>query len=448
MASIAPTNTNVHAAQVPAVAAAVSLETDDDVDMPQLVERDKDPDDEDEPEPPVKKPKYNFSKGKKSVGRRRKGKNRRHSKNNYTKAKAAAAVAVAATTTPRVTQVDTTTTETPTPNNTIDLTADIDPNIVTPKITHKDRRLMIHLHYKQLSYPPPEEWDGQGGTVSEIAKKVYKADEKVNRKKIKFVISNSWNAFINDDHDYDPTSRKGRDPLGVKIKDGSVEQNLISEWLEDGLGCRGAHKMLEGWLAENGRSGETIGLSAVRSAVKRMTKIEYKAGKRPSGSSDPNSAWAIANRRFTAQILLRAGKLKEEDLGDDLKVMVDGQLVLPECLQMQHLTKIDFDKVGWWDEVHKKAVTGMVNMTGTVTQFPRNEQGKYDPNGKYKDEVFHTTVKFEKEMRKSFGVATVNGKGVRMHPFDYTSKKILTMTVFKSDALRKPISRCRLEMAR
>ena len=66
------------------------------------------------------------------------------------------------------------------------------------------------------------------------------------------------------------------------------------------------------------------------------------------------------------------------------------------------------------------------------TQFPRDEFGNYDPeNGTYRDQKTLLNVKYEKEMRGCFGVAIRVGEdgcehGVRMMPFNYTEKKIIT----------------------
>eukprot|EP00984_Skeletonema_dohrnii_P020196 scaffold9773_cov131-Skeletonema_dohrnii-CCMP3373.AAC.1 len=381
-----------------------------------------------------------------SIGRRKKHQNEIHSKKNYEKKKAAAAAAAAAATPDAqdddvsrdnanmerrarniVSPADSMTTtnnnnHTPATNNNGDGGRWVD----RPSHTCGEVRQLIHLHFKLvLNYPPPEEWHGTDGAVSQIVKSLQSNNFFPNRRTIKFVISNSWAAHIAGD-DYDPKQRKGRAPVGVKIKDGSNEQKVLADYIEEGMGTRGAHRELTNWFIAKGR--QPPGLSSVRSAVKRMTKIMYRAGKRPQGSTDPKSPWAIACHRFTAQILLRAGKIKEEDLPDEFKEEVDGQQVLPECFQKDKLTPIDFEKVGWWDEVHRKAHLGMVNMNGMVTQFPRNEKGEYDPDGTYKKEVFEMGVKFSKEMRKSFGVAKVDGKGVRMNPFDYTEKTILTIT--------------------
>ncbi len=68
----------------------------------------------------------------------------------------------------------------------------------------------------------------------------------------------------------------------------------------------------------------------------------------------------------------------------------------------------------------------------TQTQFPLDEFGKYNPD----DDTYHKqkmllNVKYKKEMHVCFGVAIrVNEdgceQGVRMTPFNYTEKKILS----------------------
>ena len=68
----------------------------------------------------------------------------------------------------------------------------------------------------------------------------------------------------------------------------------------------------------------------------------------------------------------------------------------------------------------------------TQTQFPRDEFGKYDPDdGTYRDQKTLLNVKYEKEMQGCFGVAIKVDEdgceyGVRITPFNYTEKKILS----------------------
>ncbi len=65
-------------------------------------------------------------------------------------------------------------------------------------------------------------------------------------------------------------------------------------------------------------------------------------------------------------------------------------------------------------------------------RFPQDEDGNYDPsNGTYLEEKTLLNVKFQKKMRADFGVEMKLDErrcehGVRLMPFDYTEKKVIS----------------------
>ena len=83
--------------------------------------------------------------------------------------------------------------------------------------------------------------------------------------------------------------------------------------------------------------------------------------------------------------------------------------------------------------MHKKChISNFSDGKKTQTQFPRDEQGMYDPDGEYREEgLVYLNVKFPKEARLCLGVALKIGEdgephGHRLEAFDYTEMTIIT----------------------
>ena len=64
-------------------------------------------------------------------------------------------------------------------------------------------------------------------------------------------------------------------------------------------------------------------------------------------------------------------------------------------------------------------------MQSTNTQFPRDANGNYDPNGTYALLAQLCTHKYKKQVRKCYGVCIRDGVGVRAAPFDYSDKLLV-----------------------
>ena len=338
------------------------------------------------------------------------------------------------TTTPAATTATTTTTITPEVNNNNKKASNkqvTNDDIVTK---HGDKRRMIYdIYMHGLRAPPPDQWEtknGVSGTVTEI-KEVFKNFEHltISRRMIRSVISEAYNAHSRG-VDYNPELRKTSSsvPDNCKIKPGTDLEMKVADFIEAGLSIIETAKRLNQYILDTRgsiTSATKVGKSAVASCIKRMTKLVYSASTRPQGSSDVDAVWSIARRRWAAQILLRLGVIEEDD--DRLNEFRENG-VLPKCFQKQHLTPLDWKRVGFFDEVHRKALLGFINKD-RVVQFPRDKDGKYDPDGEFDGEKFITSVKFAKEMRMMFGVATnEDDEGVRLQPFDYTEKNIETIT--------------------
>lgn len=85
--------------------------------------------------------------------------------------------------------------------------------------------------------------------------------------------------------------------------------------------------------------------------------------------------------------------------------------------------------------MHKKShISNFSDGKKTQTQFPRDENGMYDPNGEYREDgLVYLQVKFPKEARLCLGVALKEGDeedqqrhGHRLEAFDYTEMTVIT----------------------
>ena len=110
---------------------------------------------------------------------------------------------------------------------------------------------------------------------------------------------------------------------------------------------------------------------------------------------------------------------------------------IPEYYNKDKLTMLSEYQQADWDEAHRQCTPG--EGLGDLKRkhrfvFKRNAQGKVDANGTTtQHRLSRTNVKYNKEMRKAFGVAMVkkvnsNGEeevhGVRCRDFDYTEKGV------------------------
>ena len=218
-------------------------------------------------------------------------------------------------------------------------------------------------------------------------------------------------------------------PGKTAIEKGSKEEQLVADYRERGLSLYETMILINKWCRKNGR--ELVTRSAVYSCEKRLDPKRSKTGKRPQGSLDENSKWAQCRFRWVAQLLIRLGHVDKVDLNEFLD---EETKELPDCFDADMMEKISLAAIAWWDEVHKDCFIGDFREgSSTQLRFKRNEKGELDEeNGEYREETLELQVKYAKQVRFSFGVALreEDGKevGVRLKPFNYTGRNILTKT--------------------
>ena len=201
-------------------------------------------------------------------------------------------------------------------------------------------------------------------------------------KKVLQCYNNCLKLGIDFDGEWKYFNGRGRD---YKISTDSKEAAIIADALEAGNSIEMTVALLNDYRAEHHL--ELLGYSAVYSCYKRMKPKVVTFKKRQQGSSDPTSGWAIARRMIFSQVLLRQGEIKEDDhLLDQYRDAITGEL--PPYFQMKNLTPIDRNRLGYWDEAHRKCRVGASGSRDNRNEyiiFTRTETNKFSMQGSFND---------------------------------------------------------------
>ncbi len=211
--------------------------------------------------------------------------------------------------------------------------ADSKTDVEGPTLSIVDQRNFVSLYYFHLGAPPPEEWNGEGGTVSKIVRALsYGKDQ---HRRVKEVITD-YHFTILVGGKYNP-QRKSRTNHTTAIEDGSHVQQLVCNYIESGVSLTEAQLLINIWCIKHGEC--TVTRSAVFSCVQRLKKKVSLIKKHPQGHTDPKSDWARCRFRFAAQMLLRFG----EDLSET-------SIFLTNFLTRRaiyHLASIQISSLSW-----------------------------------------------------------------------------------------------------
>lgn len=210
-------------------------------------------------------------------------------------------------------------------------------------LNQQEERLLISLHFRRLGSPPPNKWEGRGGTVSAIASAINFTQ--TQRERIKQVITSTYESLTSGEQ-YDP-SRAPRDPnISAKIKDGSYLQGNIADYIESGLSFSQCTDFINQMLIAKGEVF-TVTKSAVYSCAMRMKARVSKIMKRPQGSTDLESAWAKCRYRFVTQLLLRF------ELDIDITPFLNEDGSIPDCFNKEKLLTLypalHICAIAFWD---------------------------------------------------------------------------------------------------
>jgi hypothetical protein len=166
--------------------------------------------------------------------------------------------------------------------------------------------------------------------------------------------------------------------------------------------------------------------------MKRLKPVVRKVKKQAQGSNNPTSKWAQARVNFNRQVLIRFGKLPEEELE---KIRQKNGGILPPWFDPDMMQSLTPQQVAWWDEMHRKCVIGGQRAGAThYIRFLRTTEGKLDLEaGEYdSSEVSWVNVRYEKEVRLCLGCrireeADRTTVGVCAKPFCYSGKLLVSL---------------------
>jgi hypothetical protein len=210
----------------------------------------------------------------------------------------------------------------------------------------------------------------------------------------------------------------------------SIEAQIVADCLESGFSLS-----LTQWMANQHRKEteeDSLTQSPIRHLMKRLKPSIRKVKKQAQGSTDPTSKWARARLGFNTQILIRSGKLPEEEFE---KIRQKNGGTLPAWFDPEKMKPLKPQQIAWWDETHRKCIIGGQRAGAThYVRFPRTPEGKLDLEaGKYDDsEVAWVNVKYEKEVRLCLGCgiyekADGTTVGVCAKPFCYSGKLLVSL---------------------
>ena len=91
---------------------------------------------------------------------------------------------------------------------------------------------------------------------------------------------------------------KGRPPV---IEEGSLEEHLIADWMEDNMGFRNTTILINNYRVEEGKI--PVSRSAVMNAFDRMDPKINTIKKVCQGDTN-NQAWVLARKRQKKQLLI------------------------------------------------------------------------------------------------------------------------------------------------
>ena len=106
---------------------------------------------------------------------------------------------------------------------------------------------------------------------------------------------------------------KGRPSV---IEQGSHEEQLIADWMEENMGFRTTTILINHYRVEEGKI--PVSRSAVMNAFDRMDPKINTIMKVCQGDTN-NEAWALARKRQTKQLLIMQGVIKKSKFTEDLK---------------------------------------------------------------------------------------------------------------------------------
>ena len=221
----------------------------------------------------------------------------------------------------------------------------------TWKTDAEKERLQIALMYSRtLNSPPPEEWAGKDGTVRQIMVKLELGESK--RFTVKRVIKQTYE-MQEEGLDYDGKVREGRGRESI-IAVGSKWEKMIADHKESGLSFEETTQAVND--VRHKENSPLFRVGAIKGVIARLPKRIVNLTRKAQGSYDESSDWAKARLGFSLQVLVRARKITPQQVKDILGLEESDPL--PDKFNINKLTKIHPEAIGWFDEVHRNCFVG------------------------------------------------------------------------------------------
>jgi hypothetical protein len=257
-------------------------------------------------------------------------------------------------------------------------------------------------------WPDPDLWAGKCGTVWTICRSLtipVKQSDSVVR------VLNRAIVMDEDGAEYDGSRMPaGRPPLIVKV--GSAEEMTIAKLSRAGVGDGLGTNMLY-------QEGVKMSEDTYYRAKCRAGGLCEKAGSKKSGKVDPGCTWAKA-RLAQCEMLNRMLSGKDMKKGE-WRIYADGIFFFDQRHQKCQLGGTCGMKHLWRYPINPETGDLLAESEGGVMQEPRSA----------------TTVKFPKEARHCFGVASPTEGGTRTSykadPFCYTGRLVIGVKRYKKE---------------
>lgn len=212
------------------------------------------------------------------------------------------------------------------------------------------------------------------------------------------------------------------------IEAGSIEEGIIAEWMEAGLGFKFTTSMVNQYRIEVGTTPVTI--SAVYHHFDRMKPVISKITK-CCQSNNNSEGWVTARYKQCKQFSIIFGKITKDEIEHEYL-----NKTVPKYYDHNYLPRIYPDQVVWFDETHIQQEGGRVSRTGVSIRFPRDANGAFSPQSDvnpvplYNKELKRPVYKYAQEARFCLGVCVVKDVnneliGKKSKPFSYTMKTII-----------------------
>ena len=199
----------------------------------------------------------------------------------------------------------------------------------------------------------------------------------------------------------------------------SPQADLIYRSLGAGLSTLSTTILLNKYRVDLGK--DTVSLSAVQGFILRSDIIDRSRRlSTKSGKKDVGSPWAKArlNQFLQFQHQLAYGDSKEQGI--------------PFCVPPQYkdAPAMHLDAIVWWDEHHRKVILGHVSKFENRVAMKDGVVTALAEGGVLPAKMHNTVTKYAKEARGLFGVAVVNGVGMKAAPFTYTNRLVVGMKAY------------------